>query len=64
MDELIARLWRKQEAAQRLRDKHPYDSASWKIHDATSRAYSDAALSAMATKRRMAEREPAWTVGP
>lgn len=64
MDELIRELQSKAESARALRGMHPADSKMWQRYDGMGHAYDHAASLAYESKRRMADREPAWTLEP
>lgn len=64
MDELIRELQRRAKLARDLRDLEPPTSILAKSFETMAAAYDNATSLAVQAKRRMAEREPAWTVEP
>lgn len=64
MDELIRELQRRAKLARGLRDLEPPTSTLARCLETMEAAYDNAADLAIEAKRRMAEREPAWTVEP
>lgn len=64
MDELIRRLEDRLKGAEYMRSTYSEGSSEWLVYGGEIMAFRTTLVEARDVKRRMADREPTWTVEP